>query len=246
MFFDSFFTLLGNIIFITSPCIGFLPQLLKKNITFAPLLSTVLILANSFKIVYLLTNGQTSVTPSLDQKDIATSTSISWTILFQSLFLIFFHLLLLFYSTKEFSILEERIFINKYTAKAFKNYGTFGLLFTFIFTGLVGYLFLSYLISGLLWLSCPLFLVLECSIGLLQLAILETDSFYSLNKSVFPKELFLMWALGDLLKLAWLIRIDGEGLICLSVAFQIVIGLAVVLRYGGILKRFKGSPHGLH
>lgn len=232
--FSSIFTLLGNTIFIVSPCLGFIPQLVKKQITFAPLLSTALILANLFKIMYLSTFN-TTYEDTLSKDTIISSTP--WTIIFQSIFLVVFHFFLLFYNKKDLSILEERIFINKYTAKAYRNYGLFGLLFTLIFTSMVGYGILAYMVRSLVWLSCPAFLVLECSIGLLQLAILETDSFYSLNKTVFPKELFLMWALGDLLKLAWLIRIEGEGIICLSVAFQIIIGLAVVLRYGGLFNR---------
>lgn len=211
----------GNLVFITAPSLGFLPQLLKKDITFAPILSTILIFANIFKLFYL------------------NVTQIQWEVFFQSVFLIVFHFVLISYSRPDkLSILEEKIFVNKYTEKSYRKYGLFSLIFSLFFITNLTLLLLNYLFVGLLWISCPLFIVLECSVGIVQLIILEMESRFTLNKTAsFPKELFLMWALGDLLKLAWMIKLQGDLLICASIAVQIVVDLAVVYRYGDIGKK---------
>lgn len=222
MVFSKIFELFGDFIFITAPSLGFLPQLIRKDIIFAPILSTILIVANVFKIMYLKIS------------------LFSWEIFLQSVFLIFFHFILLTFSKREkLSILEERIFINKYTEKSYKRYGLFSLIFSLVITTGVTFALLGFFMTEyIFYISCPLFIVLECSVGIVQLLILETESRFSLNKiNVFPKELFLMWALGDLLKLAWMIKIGGGTLLCLSVAFQIIVDLAVVFRYGGITRQ---------
>lgn len=45
-------TLLGNTIFVISPVIGFIPQLLSRNVVFSPLLSLMLIISAIFKFYY--------------------------------------------------------------------------------------------------------------------------------------------------------------------------------------------------
>lgn len=211
----SVFVALGNLVFITAPSLGFLPQLVKRKITFAPILSTILILANTFKLLYF------------------NITDFSPEIFLQSLFLIVFHFVLLAMSRPDsLSILEEKVFINRYTEKSFRRYGLFSLIFSLIITAVAGFYAIGYFVSNLVfYLACPLFTVLECSVGIVQLLILETESRFSLNKQkAFPRELFLLWALGDLLKLAWMIKIKTEAVMCFSVVFQIVVDLAVVSR----------------
>lgn len=207
--------LLGNIIFIAGPCLGFIPQIIKKDITFAPILSFILILANIFKILYF-----------------KISSSFSYEIFLQSIFLIFFHLLLIYKSKNNLSILEEKIMINKYTEKSYKKYGLFSLIFSLIISTFLSFIFLGYFFNFIYFLTCPFFIILECSVGVFQLLILEHDQRYSLVKTKFPKELFLLWAFGDLLKLFWMLKIKGEALMCASVIFQIILDLAVVIRYG--------------
>lgn len=213
--------ILGNIAFITAPSLGFIPQLLRKNITFAPILSTILILANVFKILYF------KVTVFIPE------------IFFQSVFLIVFHFILLAMSKPEkLSILEEKIIVNKYTEKSYKRFGLFSLIFTLVSTIVFSFAILGFVFTDMIfYLACPIFIILECSVGLVQLAIIETEAKFSLNKpKEFPRELFLLWALGDLLKLAWMVKIDGELLMCVSVAIQIILDMAVVFRKANFQK----------
>merc|ERR1711915_637647 len=116
---------LGNFIFVTAPSLGFLPQLLRRNITFAPLLSTILILANTFKLLYF------------------NISIFSLEIFLQSLFLIIFHFILLSMNKNNLTILEEKIFVNKYTEKSYKKYGLFSLVFSLLMTIILGFYTLS-------------------------------------------------------------------------------------------------------
>lgn len=209
---------LGSAAFVLAPCIGFLPQIVRRKITFAPLLSTIIIMANVMKLLYWR------------------AAPFSAEIVLQCAFLILFHFVLLYLSKQELSILEEKLVLNRFTEKSYRRYGMFSLVFSLMVTVVLLIATLSFVFrsTAIYVMFGPLFLIAECSVGLVQLLIIETERRYSLVKDVkYPRELFLIWALGDILKFVWMVRLSTPLFLLVSVAFQIVVDVAVVFRRPG-------------
>ncbi|ELA46671.1 hypothetical protein VCUG_01821 [Vavraia culicis subsp. floridensis] len=215
MLLSQIMQILGNIVFVFAPCIGFIPQIVKRKITFAPILSTIVILANVMKLLYWQ------------------SEHFPLEIVLQSVFLVLFHFVLLYLSKQELSILEEKLVLNRFTEKSYRRYGMFSLIFSLIVSIvlMIATISLIFRTRYVYTVFGPLFLVAECSVGLVQLLIIEMESKYSLGKEVeYPRELFLMWALGDILKLIWTIKLNPPVFLIVSVVFQIMVDVAVVFR----------------
>ncbi|KAF7684149.1 hypothetical protein TCON_0636 [Astathelohania contejeani] len=208
---NELFKTIGNIFFITFPMLGFVPQIASKKIVFPSLLSILTIYSSTFKIFYVKADPLDPIVP-------------------QALLLIVFHFFLLYAYKQNLSVLEKRIFHNRFVDSYIVKHGLFTVILcsvVMIGISLDSLILLAptpifYTACGIIAIAC------EMSIGIVQIIMRRIDKKYGIEKRL-AKELFLCWALGDAVKVAWMIYIKSHFALILSVVFQ--IGVDIVLLF---------------
>lgn len=198
---------IGNLIFIISPAIGYIPQIISNNIVFSPLLSLILIVSGLMRILYFQVE------------------SFKLPILFQSIALILTQLILIFNYKHRLGVIESKFYALCRTEKFSKKHSLFTtniLLLTTIFflCHMFGYLTTQfYSLCGIIG------AVLESSIGLLQIYFRRADQKYLIGeeKRRMPKELFACWIVGDVAKACWMYYLNSKNIFFVPILFQIVV-----------------------
>ncbi|KAM0677527.1 hypothetical protein BDAP_001853 [Binucleata daphniae] len=209
---DKMFYQLANALFIVSPCIGYIPQLLQKNVVFSPLLSLILIFSAVFKFYFYQVE------------------SFSAVIIAQSAFLILIQLTLIYNFKSQYGHVEQNFYSKM--ERSCKKYGAFYVnlslvVFVSLFVHLMTY-FTNYVYHACGYLS----LLLESSVGLLQIVMKRMDNKYLIggksNKRRMPKELFVCWIVGDFAKLYWMYKLESPYMLSGSVLFQIIVDFVLL------------------
>lgn len=198
---------IGNIVFIISPAIGYIPQLVTNNVVFSPLLSLILILSGLMRILYYQVE------------------KYSLPILLQTFVLIITQLLLIYRFRYRLGVIEEKFYntckIEKYTTKhAIFTINAIVITTIFFLCHLLGYL-----VGGFYRFCIIIGAILESSVGVLQIYFKRVDKKYLIGgeKRRMPKELFACWIVGDLAKAVWMYKLDTKRIFFVPIIFQIIV-----------------------
>ncbi|KAM0674357.1 hypothetical protein GVAV_001970 [Gurleya vavrai] len=209
---DKMLFYLGNSLFIISPCIGYIPQIISGNIVFSPLLSLMLILASISKFYFYQAEQFSKV------------------ILAQSFFLIFVQFFLIYNFTSSLGFIEEKF----YKKIESKRYSFFYLNVFIVFLAFLGLHSIS-MINESFYATCGIISsVIESSVGVMQIFLQRMDKKYKSEdkepKRRLPKELFICWIVGDILKLYWMYKLVVPVQITAPIIFQIVIDFVLLFQ----------------
>lgn len=197
-------------LFVISPVIGYIPQLVARDILFSPLTSMFFVMSNILKLFHY--NAE----------------KYPMTLFLQSVFVIVLHMSLVFMNDKPLGTYEAKVFEGRTTRIIYKNYGVrgcvLGMLCAFIFSvNLFGIVYGSYKPCG------AISSVLELSVNFFQL-IAEKEE--KKNKDCSkngarrsPKELYLCWIIGDIAKIWFMLNIETPLVFVGTVFSQVFIDL---------------------
>lgn len=197
-----------NALFIISPAIGFVPQILSHDILFPEILSVLSILANVLKLLHY------------------SSDPFSPLIALQAIFIIVLHCYLIHFNPSNYSSIENNIFSMFKLKKLNKRYGNKAVYMGLITTLLITLHFLGYLV-GSLGFCGVLSLFVELSINILQV-IIENDrkEILVLDGSKIkrsPKELYLFWMIGDIVKIWYMSKVIIPKVYILTAGLQLLL-----------------------
>ncbi|KAF9762671.1 hypothetical protein NGRA_1843 [Nosema granulosis] len=197
-----------NVLFIGSPAIGFIPQILSHDILFPEVLSVLAILANVLKLLHY------------------SSEPFSPLIALQAVFIIVLHCYLIHFNPSNYSSIENNIFRVLKLTKLNKRYGTKAVYTTLIITALITFHLMGYLVSSMAFCGI-LSLVVELSINVLQVMI-ESDKkeLIVLDGSKVkrsPKELYLFWMIGDVVKIWYMMKVASPNVYIMTTILQFLL-----------------------
>ncbi|KAG0442574.1 hypothetical protein DMUE_0172 [Dictyocoela muelleri] len=200
---------IGNICFVTFPIIGFIPQISKRKIEFASILSLLTITSSILRLIF----WQVERFPT--------------TLIVQSIFLLIFHFILIYMNKNKLTHFEEKVYKHKYAKKMLEMFGMFYCA-VFYSIGLFFIIFLMRIIFGsFVFEACGLLAALfECSIGFVQymicITVPENDLLFQEVQYKMPYELYICWAIGDSLKFVWMIVMKSPKVLTIPLLFQII------------------------
>lgn len=204
-------SMLMDAIFVVSPAIGYIPQLVTRDILFSPLISTFFIMAGVLKLFHY--NAE----------------RYAPTLLLQTVFGIVLHCLLILMNKRPLGKYESKAFGNKTTMLLYRRYGlkgpVLGILCAFVLgINVLGVLYGSYGLCG------GLASALEVGVNLFQL-MMEREEKRSAGgkKRRSPKELYVCWIVGDIVKIWFMLRINTPMIFVGTVVAQIVIDVFLLL-----------------
>ncbi|KAM0688196.1 hypothetical protein COBT_000547 [Conglomerata obtusa] len=203
---------LADALFIFSPCIGYIPQLISGNIVFSPLLSLMLILSSFLKFFYYQVEQFSSI------------------ILAQSGFLIVVQLILIYNFKSAFGIVEERFY--RSMERSIKRYGIFAVNCSIILAGLIAIHAMSF-VGGSFYLLCGYTsATIETLVGVMQIFMKRMDKKYSIGENAvkrrLPKELFVCWIVGDIAKLYWMFQKISPLIFTIPIFIQIIVDFILI------------------
>ncbi|WUR04843.1 putative transporter [Vairimorpha necatrix] len=196
-----------SVLFCVSPIVGFIPQILTQKIIFPELLSSLTIIANILKIFHFREKS-----------------SLSSVIPLQGIFTIILHSCLLYFNKSLYSVTEEKI-MKKLKITNKQLYFSYILLVA-VSTHLIGSFIRSFEFCGLLS------LIFEVSVNSIQLLIEKQNKeviIETTKKVRSQKELYLVWIVGDICRIFFMISVDTPYVY--SVASLIQLGIDGYLLY---------------
>ncbi|KAG0418033.1 hypothetical protein EQH57_0825 [Dictyocoela roeselum] len=208
-------TAIGNICFVTFPIIGFIPQLTKRKIEFASILSLLVITSSLFRILF------------------CQARDFPMALLVQSVFLLVFHFILIYMNKNKLTTFEEKIYSSRPSVRLLEKFGMFYCAIFYAIGLCFSVLLASILFGSLVFKACgPLAAVFECSIGLVQYMICKTvpekDVLFQQVVYKIPYELYLCWAIGDSLKFIWMIVIHTPRVFTIPLFFQVIFDFVLL------------------
>ncbi|ADM12669.1 uncharacterized protein Eint_111700 [Encephalitozoon intestinalis ATCC 50506] len=199
--------------FVVSPIVGYVPQILARDILLSPLISTFFIMTNILKIFHY----------SFER--------YSQFLLAQYVFTIILHVFLIAINKRPLSTYEAKILGNRTMRVIYRRYGpkgsVLGIICVFVFSiNLYGTLYGSYEHCG------RFSSVLEIAVNLFQLVLeREEKTFESPKKETkrSPKEVYFCWIIGDVIKIWLMSSIKAPIVFVGTIAIQIFINLFLIL-----------------
>ncbi|WEL39953.1 hypothetical protein PFJ87_11g01910 [Encephalitozoon hellem] len=198
--------------FVVSPVIGYIPQILSRDILLSPLISTFFIMSNILKVFHY----------SFEK--------YSGFLLAQYVFAILLHMFLITMNRRPLSTYEARILGNRTTRLLYRKYGVkgsvLGMLCIFIFfINLYGALYGTYEHCG------RFSSALEIAVNLFQL-ILEREEKNPENQKRepkrSPKEVYFCWVVGDVIKIWLMSSIRAPIIFIGTIVVQIFIDIFLI------------------
>ncbi|EOB14744.1 hypothetical protein NBO_16g0030 [Nosema bombycis CQ1] len=196
-----------NVLFILSPAIGFVPQILASDIIFPEVLSLLSIIASILKLSHYVSEPFSSL------------------IALQAVFIIILHFYLIRFNTSDYSSVEKLFFKFIGIHNLNKKYGN-----KTVYLGLVSFTIVTLHMLGLLFgtLSfCGIIsLFFELSINVLQVAIENDKKDLVLNENKrkrSPKELYLFWTIGDMVKIWYMTKIIIPKVYLATAVLQLIL-----------------------
>lgn len=199
--------------FVISPALGYIPQLLARDILLSPLVSAFFMMSNILKIFHY----------SFER--------YSEFLLAQHAFVVLLHICLVAMSRRPLGKYEAKVFGNRMTRLLYRGYGVkgsvLGVVCAFVLcVNLCGVLYGSYEYCG------KLSSALEIGINLFQLVLEREERASSSGKNDSrrsPKEVYLCWVVGDVIKIWLMSSVNAPIIFMGTIVVQIVIDVFLIL-----------------
>lgn len=200
-------------VFIVSPAIGYVPQLVTGDILFPPLVSAFFIMSSILKLFHY------------------SAENYPLTLFLQYVFVIVLHVYLIVMNGRPLSSYESRMFKNRTTGFLYRRYGMkgcmLGAICVFVLViHMLGTMYGSYGLCG------GMSSMLEVSINLFQLMVEReerTSHEYKDRSKRSPKELYLCWVVGDVIKIWFMLKMETPMIFVGTVVTQILIDVLLIL-----------------
>ncbi|CAD26090.1 hypothetical protein [Encephalitozoon cuniculi GB-M1] len=198
--------------FVVSPVVGYIPQILARDILLSPLVSTFFIMSNILKVFHY----------SFER--------YSEFLLAQYIFSILLHMSLIAMNKRPLSTHEARVLGNRTTRLLYRKYGVkgsvLGIVCVFIFcVNLYGVLYGTYEHCG------RLSSALEIGVNLFQLVLEREEKSPKNGKDELkrsPKEVYCCWIIGDVIKI-WLMSSVRAPIVFIgTIVIQIFIDIFLI------------------
>lgn len=203
-------SLFADTLLVVGPTFGFLSQIIKRKVVFSPLVSFIAIATNIVKIYYWQMKR------------------FSFCIVLQAVLLIFLHNLLIAMYEDELSFYESKFFRTFFTNKTYKKKGLFVAHLQMVVALCLGIHVMHYVVSRDVILFFCEFVnpIIECGCGVLQFVLTKYDTGSDVSgkkKKRQPRELFLFWVIGDILKVGRLIMTHEPKPIIAPAVLQLLV-----------------------
>jgi hypothetical protein len=206
-----------DILFVLSPVLGYLPQIISRRVVVSPILCTLFILSNILKIFHHIEDKYSSV------------------LLVQSIFVILLHFVLVHFNRNPLSSVEAIVFKNRITRQMYRKYGLQGCV-----AGIVGICILTIHMAGTVahsYSGCGLTSsAIELLVNLMQFYFERENKKMIEQKGVgnrSPVELYVCWSLGDAVRVWYLRSLNAPLVYIVTVGIQVVIDLVLIYSFVG-------------